>query len=384
MYNLTHQFAEIYHDLEAIYNTPYDQEIDKKLVNDVDQRIQKVMEKFGKELDERTQKLGKTITSYIRNMDTKTGIENRESLSLFLQDLRTQVDSLFGRIERIAKIDIHRVKVTMAFMDGDLPSLQKLLTQNPVDLNYCTINNVHLINLACRAGDLAAVKYLIKKNVDINSFDPTHWDSIFPAIVEACLSQKTHQMREILTLILSHGAKVDIQDRDKNYMLAKLIHKGAEQGKMTNVFSALRFFIEEGYLDIHNTDLFNALLKEAFEINSPQLVRLIAYSGANVQIPEAPQHEGIEAIEEPKERKELIEAFEVAVLRRNVEAHKFEKSKLVQLKELPIFPVLTSIVAGYSTEMETLTPEQRKIVIRRCLLQDAEQAKQKDAKKAAE
>lgn len=379
MFKLSHDMAQIQRDVEMLRHHPFDTEKCPKILDDLNERIVRISQiiqdpsvkdalseivKAKKALDE-----FRDFSSDIGDQPfeelskTRTGSALKERIYSINKNIQNLVNEIL--IEKPELLN-HISKITTAFAEGDTSSMQKLLAQHPIDINACRwvtsitlyddknipyFVRVPLLNMACQVGDIEMVKFLIKKKANVN------WYEIGAAkapVFEAALCGKPHK-REIMSLLLDSGAELAAKDEHGFFLLAHMLYRAADKDILESALESLQYLIEEGHYDINNIDLNQAIIETALECRSPELVRLLVYSGAQITYPEG--------------TRKLRDVFTQSEKRRDEVFQKLLKKELKGMHA----PDVVGLIGQYGIGMDSLSPEQRKLVLQRCLRLDFEE-----------
>ncbi len=121
-------------------------------------------------------------------------------------------DDDLGEAERMAKEEAQKArekaenenKLRQACKDGDLNSVKKLIEDGVVDINICDWANNTLLHTACANGHLEVAKYLLGKNVNVDSEN----NGGETPLILACETKN----EDLIKLLIDNGANVFAKD----------------------------------------------------------------------------------------------------------------------------------------------------------------------------
>ncbi|XP_055846168.1 uncharacterized protein LOC129912083 isoform X2 [Episyrphus balteatus] len=161
--------------------------------------------------------------------------------------------------------------IEQAIEEGELNKLTDIIEEGNININNPLGNGTIMLALACRAGQLEIVKYLLGQKANVNK----QVESVTPLMETCACIKQCREVTEIAKLLLAAGAVVNVSDKygTTPFMLA------CQNGHM----DVVRLFINDVSFDaVDNqgcTPIFHAI-----ENNRADIVKFLVESGANASV----------------------------------------------------------------------------------------------------
>lgn len=134
--------------------------------------------------------------------ETKNHSRRIKSLELLKPPTSDKRTSRFKREERKKSIRFDSVALWLdSSAEGDLDEMNRLFTNEKLDVNLCNEKGVTAIHRASALGQLEVLKFLVINHANVNALDCDGWTPLHNAASAGSL--------EAVRLLLQHGANVE-------------------------------------------------------------------------------------------------------------------------------------------------------------------------------